>query len=131
MHGFSYTFALLLQVEDPVVPKKRRLDDVEEYSSSGDDDDEEYFSGDDVTPENVKSLKEKEEEKIRSGGVVFYYNRRRKMYLCPYCKTKDKPKSGFFEHLLTHARDASSSNDESLESRAKHATLLDVLTPKP
>ncbi|KAE8793436.1 PAX-interacting protein 1 [Hordeum vulgare] len=74
-----------------------------------DDDFYEYTSGDDVDDGNVDSFVWKEIEKIKAKGKVAYY--KRKKLCCPYCTTKPKPKDGLFEHLLSHARDASKSGE--------------------
>ena len=87
--------------------------------------------GDELWDGNRLSFKEKEEEKIRMGGVRYYYNMNLKMYQCPYCKGKGKPSSGFYEDMLVHLRGASKSCLESEKSKARHAALLDLLTPKP
>ena len=60
--------------------------------------------------ENIDSFVSKEVEKIKAKGKAAYYKRKR--YYCPYYTTKSKPKDGLFEHLLSHARDASRSGED-------------------
>ncbi|KAE8813406.1 lrr receptor-like serine threonine-protein kinase [Hordeum vulgare] len=74
-----------------------------------DDEVYEYDSGDDVYEENIESFIAKEVEKMKAKGTSTYY--KKKKYQCPYC-TRRKPTDGIFEHLISHAWDASrSSND--------------------
>jgi hypothetical protein len=59
----------------------------------------------DVDDGNFASFKAKEEEKIRAKGDDYYYKSKNKIWRCPYCTTKPKPKSALFIHLLAHAED--------------------------
>ena len=69
-----------------------------------------YHSDDDVDKGNIESFIAKEFEKIKAKGISLYY--KRKNYVCAYFTTKTKPKDGLYEHLISHAQDASmSSND--------------------
>ncbi|KAE8788020.1 hypothetical protein D1007_37963 [Hordeum vulgare] len=76
-----------------------------------------YFVVDDVY---------KEVEKIKAKGKTVYYKSMK--FYHPYCATKPKPKDGLFENLVSHAHDASRS-EEDAKMRAQHATLPKALTP--
>ena len=75
---------------------------------------------------NVESFIAKEVQKIKDQGTAGYY--KRKKFVCPYCTSKPKPKDGLFEHLVSHAWDASRSGKDA-KIRAQHASLLKALTP--
>ncbi|KAE8807373.1 putative LRR receptor-like serine/threonine-protein kinase [Hordeum vulgare] len=64
-----------------------------------------YDSDDDVDKGNIESFIAKEVDKIKAKGSSMY--KKGKKYVCPYCAMKRKPKDGPYEHLLSHARDAS------------------------
>ncbi|XBH56924.1 hypothetical protein VPH35_078631 [Triticum aestivum] len=84
----------------------------------------------DVDDSNFASFKAKEEEKIRAKGDDYYYKHKTKIWRCPYCTTKPKPKSGRFIHLLAHAKDVAI-HGEDYKIRGHHAALAKVLTPLP
>uniref|UniRef100_A0A8I6XPC2 Zinc finger-XS domain-containing protein n=1 Tax=Hordeum vulgare subsp. vulgare TaxID=112509 RepID=A0A8I6XPC2_HORVV len=97
------------------------------YDSDYDDDEPyEYNSGYDVEDGNKESFIEKEAQKIREKGKAAYF--RREMFRCPYCTTKQKPRDGIYEHLMSHARGLSRSAED-IKTRAEHATLLKALGP--
>uniref|UniRef100_A0A8I6W6N5 Zinc finger-XS domain-containing protein n=1 Tax=Hordeum vulgare subsp. vulgare TaxID=112509 RepID=A0A8I6W6N5_HORVV len=98
------------------------------YDSDYDDDEPyEYNSGDDVEDSKKESFIEKEAQKIREKGKAAYF--RRRMFRCPYCTTKPKPRDGVYEHLMSHARGLSRSADQDIKTRAEHAALLKALGP--
>ncbi|KAE8789921.1 hypothetical protein D1007_35889 [Hordeum vulgare] len=81
---------------------------------------------DDVDDGNVDSFIWKEVQKIKDQGKNAYYKRNK--FWCPYYTTKPNPKDGLFEHLVSHAQDASKSGEDA-KIRAHHASLLKALTP--
>ncbi|KAE8793494.1 putative LRR receptor-like serine/threonine-protein kinase [Hordeum vulgare] len=86
----------------------------------------EYDYIDDVDKGNIDSFIAKEVEKIKVKGSALYF--KRKKYVCPYCTTKAKPKDGLYEHLISHARDASMTSDD-YKVRGQHVALLKALVP--
>ncbi|KAE8800240.1 hypothetical protein D1007_24229 [Hordeum vulgare] len=91
-----------------------------------DDEPYDYNSGDDVEDGNKEYFIEKEAQKIREKGKAAYF--KREMFRCPYCTTKPKPMDWIYEHLMSHARGLSRSDDD-IKTRAEHATLLKALGP--
>ncbi|KAE8808158.1 putative LRR receptor-like serine/threonine-protein kinase [Hordeum vulgare] len=81
----------------------------------------------DMEDGNKESFIEKEAQKIREKGKATYF--RRGMFRCPYCTTKPKPRDGVYEHLMSHARGLSRSDDQDIKTRAEHAALLKALGP--
>ncbi|KAE8807752.1 hypothetical protein D1007_15910 [Hordeum vulgare] len=102
------------------------------YDSDYDDEDDPYeviptiLVQHDVEDGNKESFIEKEAQKIREKGKAAYFKRR--MFRCPYCTTKPKPKDGIYEHLISHARGLSTSAAD-IKTRAEHAALLKALGP--
>ncbi|KAE8804612.1 PAX-interacting protein 1 [Hordeum vulgare] len=96
------------QKEDDGWGKKRKLafTGFDPYDPEYSDDEEyDYNSGEDVYKGNFKSFKAKEVEKIKASGVASFFNRKIKKWRCPYCTTKQKPKDGRFDQLVSHAKD--------------------------
>ncbi|KAE8793499.1 PAX-interacting protein 1 [Hordeum vulgare] len=102
-----------LEEEDPVGNKRKlAMTGFKDQHDPDfvDDDVYEYNSGDDMDDGNVDSLVSKEVEKIKDRRTAAYY--KRKKFWCPYYTTKTKLKDGLFEHLVSHAGDASKSGKD-------------------
>ncbi|KAE8790842.1 hypothetical protein D1007_34837 [Hordeum vulgare] len=82
----------------------------------------------DVYKGNVTSFTAKEVEKIKAKGVASLYNRKIKMWRCPYCTTKSKPKDGRFDHLVSRAEDVAIHGEDYM-IRGQHAALAKAVTP--
>ncbi|KAE8781392.1 putative LRR receptor-like serine/threonine-protein kinase [Hordeum vulgare] len=109
--------------------KKKKLDMTcfrDPYDPYFDDEPYQYDSDDDVDEGNIESFIEKEVETIKAKGSSMY--KKGKKYVFPYCTTKRKPKDWLYEHLLSHARDASLHSDD-YNVRGQHGALLKDLYP--
>ncbi|KAE8802610.1 putative LRR receptor-like serine/threonine-protein kinase [Hordeum vulgare] len=96
------------------------------YDRDSHDEPYECHCDDDVDKGNIESFVAKEVEKIKAKGSSMY--KKGKKYVCSCCTTKRKHKDGLYEHLLSHARDASIHFDD-YKVRGQHGALLKALYP--